>query len=88
MGWGGGLFVFLVFIVVIVVIVVIAWLILTVASQRSHHHRPIQPQGPASAEPSSEALKILDERFARGEISPEEYTERRDLLKGSSSRTT
>jgi putative membrane protein len=79
MGWGGGLFGLLIF---LVFIAVIAWVILNVASQRTHHHRHMHHEG--SGEPSSDALKILNERFARGEIGAEEYTERRDLLKGSS----
>lgn len=36
--------------------------------------------GGASAGPSSTALGILDERFARGEIDAEEYVQRRTLL--------
>jgi putative membrane protein len=31
---------------------------------------------------SSDALRLLDERFARGEIDEEEYRKRRDLLAG------
>lgn len=29
-----------------------------------------------------DALRLLDERFARGEIDADEYTRRRDLLRG------
>jgi hypothetical protein len=36
--------------------------------------------GGASVGPSSTALGILDERFARGEIDAEEYVQRRTLL--------
>jgi len=40
--------------------------------------------GPARGEhPSPGPLEILDERFARGEISAEEYAERRRVLKGT-----
>jgi putative membrane protein len=80
-GWAGALFGLLLF---LVFIAVIAWVILTVVSQRSHHHRHMHEWGPGPVEASSDALKILNERFARGEISADEYTERRDLLKGSS----
>ena len=38
-------------------------------------------------EGSTRATSILSERFARGEISPEEYRERQSTLKGSSPRT-
>jgi putative membrane protein len=31
---------------------------------------------------SSDALRLLDERFARGEIDEDEYRKRRDLLAG------
>jgi putative membrane protein len=80
MGWGGGLLGLLLFFIFIAVVV---WIILTVARERGHHHGPPHEWGPGPSD-SSTALKILNERFARGEISPEEYTERRDLLKGSS----
>ncbi|OFW77233.1 MAG: hypothetical protein A2Z48_01965 [Actinobacteria bacterium RBG_19FT_COMBO_70_19] len=41
--------------------------------------------GGAGARPGQErdGMGILDERFARGEISEEEYTERRRVLEGS-----
>jgi putative membrane protein len=41
--------------------------------------RPGGPGPPGSGNP---ALEILRERFARGEISPEEFEERRRLLGG------
>jgi uncharacterized membrane protein len=44
----------------------------------------MSPPGSGTGEPNAEALKILNERFARGEIGAQEYTERRDLLKGTS----
>jgi putative membrane protein len=31
---------------------------------------------------ADQAVRILDERFARGEIDAEEYTQRRELLRG------
>ena len=42
-----------------------------------------RPEGPSAAGTSSEddALRVLDARFARGEIDAEEYTSRRDLLR-------
>ena len=47
---------------------------------RSWGHRP---EGTSAAGTSSEddALRVLDTRFARGEIDAEEYTSRRDLLR-------
>ena len=41
---------------------------------------PSGPPAPPGAEPSR-ALQILDERFARGEIAPEEYASRREKLR-------
>ncbi|MDQ3646181.1 MAG: SHOCT domain-containing protein [Actinomycetota bacterium] len=35
------------------------------------------------APPRSNALNVLEERFARGEISREEFTERREVLRSS-----
>lgn len=81
MGWGGGLFGLFLFLIFIAVVV---WVIVTVARERDHHHGHPHEWGAGARDPSSAALKILNERFARGEISAEEYTERRDLLKGSS----
>jgi putative membrane protein len=41
-------------------------------------------RGPATSPPSSGALTILEERFARGEISPEEFAERKRVIQGGS----
>jgi len=47
---------------------------------RSSGHRH---EGPPQSDvrPGDEALRILDERFARGEMDADEYTRRRDLLR-------
>lgn len=39
--------------------------------------------GPTERASPANALAILDERFARGEIDAEEYQHRRELLRGS-----
>ncbi len=83
-GWGGGLFGLLVFLIFVAVVV---WVILTVARERGHRHGHPYGWGPGPSvpsDPTQDALKILNERFARGEISVDEYTERRDLIRGSS----
>ncbi|WP_299445130.1 SHOCT domain-containing protein [uncultured Phycicoccus sp.] len=36
----------------------------------------------STARPENPALKVLDERFARGEIDEDEYRRRRDILQG------
>ena len=42
-----------------------------------------RPTSPTGADPAySAARRILDERFARGEIDEDEYRRRRDLLRG------
>ncbi len=45
---------------------------------------PAQTQAgsPPGAEPSGSALRILEERYARGEIDTDEFTERRRTLDG------
>jgi putative membrane protein len=76
-GWGWGAwfamaFMMLAFWGLIVAVVIVAF--------RSWGHRP---EGASAAGTSSEddALRVLDTRFARGEIDAEEYTSRRDLLR-------
>lgn len=64
---------------------ILAWAVVSVIRQRDVHRRG-EPQSP-SGTGSSDALRILDERFARGEIEVDEYTKRRDLLKESGSAT-
>jgi len=44
-----------------------------------HRHRSSGPQPPA--DPGDQALRVLDERFARGDITEEEYRHRRDVLR-------
>ncbi len=41
---------------------------------------------PASARPGTGAARLLDERYARGEISVEEYRERRHTLEQTAAR--
>jgi putative membrane protein len=59
---------------------ILAWAVVTIIRHKSADHGPVA-QTPAGA--SSDALRILDERLARGDIDVDEYTRRRDLLKGS-----
>ena len=53
---------------------VLAIVVLAVLGNRRHHH----PRG--RIPPQSDALKILDERLARGEIDAEEYRIRKSVL--------
>jgi putative membrane protein len=58
----------------------LAWAIVNIIRQRDGHLGGAQSP-PASGSP--DPLRILDERLARGEIEIDEYTRRRDLLRGN-----
>jgi putative membrane protein len=82
-GYGGGPPIFGL-LVLIVVLAIVVWVVLSITRHSSHHH-PHRPHhfddGAATgASETSEALKILNERFARGEIDADEFAQRRDLL--------
>ncbi len=49
--------------------------------QARSHPSQSPPPTPPTAAPTSDAERLLAERFARGEIDAEEYTARRDLLR-------
>ena len=59
---------------------ILAWAVVNIV-RHNNAHRDGRSQSPAGTG-GSDALRILDERFARGEIETDEYTRRRDLLKG------
>lgn len=72
-GWGGGM----IFgpIILIVVIVIIALIVMGVMRMgRCHGHRCHHRRG------GSDAVSILEERFARGEIEADEFEKRRKML--------
>ncbi len=72
MGWGGWLA--MGFALVIFWGLVITGIVLLVRSLGHRHDVTAGPTGPTAA------LRILDDRFARGEIDAEEYGRRRQLL--------
>ena len=70
--WGAGWWILMALMMVIfwgLVIVGAVWLIRALMSERHGH---------GSASP----IELLDRRLASGEITPEEYRERRDVLRG------
>jgi putative membrane protein len=69
-GWVGLLWMVLVWGAILGVVFVLVRAMTSTPAQGGEH----SPPGP---------FEILDERFARGEISAEEYTERRRALRGS-----
>ncbi len=73
-GWGGWLVMSLVMLVFWAL--VIAGVVALVRSSRSQDRRP-----PGDGAPGDEAGRILAERFARGELTEEQYTHQRDLLR-------
>ena len=75
-GRGGPFVGFLVLLLIIAAVVVV---VLFVRQERTRRHGPLATAGGASA--SFEALRILDERFAKGEIDADDYKIRRDLLR-------
>ncbi len=75
-GWGWGAWLLMAAMMVIFWGVVIAAL---VTFLRYSGHRRNEP--PSGGDGRDQALRILDERFARGDIDADEYTRRRDLLR-------
>ncbi len=67
-------------VVLLAAIGVLVWVVATLLHQRRPPAAlpPPAPGGPAD----TGARRILDERFARGEIDADEYTSRRNLLDG------
>ncbi len=61
----------------------LAWIIVTLIRHRGTPPASTEAPAPLGPPPLPGALGILDERFARAEIDEEEYTRRRNLLKGS-----
>jgi putative membrane protein len=72
MGWGGWLTVG--FVLLVFWGLVITGIVLVLRSFGHRHEAAHQPAGPTTA------LRILEDRFARGEIDADEYGRRRQLL--------
>lgn len=74
-GWGPG---FEIWGVLMGLAQVAFWVILIVLLVKLFQNRDRGPMGPSSA------LQLLEERYARGEITREEFVERRSVLLGRS----
>lgn len=83
-GWGHSLFGLVLFLIVVAAAITVVMLLVR-SWDASRRHVHVGAQGGATAPPRvpNDALRILDERFARGEIDAEEYTTRRTLLRSS-----
>ena len=69
-------------IIMVLFFAALIWVLVSLLGPKAHTHHHDAP-GPHDAQPgrpAPDAVRILDERFARGEIDAEEYQQRRDLL--------
>ncbi|MGC2484923.1 MAG: SHOCT domain-containing protein [Acidimicrobiales bacterium] len=72
-------------VVLLIVIAAVAFLVTLVVRKTRFAHRFATGFGPHThASSASDAVRILDERLARGEIDAADYQERRNLLRGTS----
>jgi putative membrane protein len=62
---------------------ILAWAVVSIIRQRDGQRLGGAQSPPAGGGGSPDPLRILDERLARGEIEIDEYTRRRDLLRGT-----
>jgi putative membrane protein len=88
-GGNGPLATFVILVLFVIVIAALALLVTLFIRRSRFAHRFAGAQGVGLTErwrpsPATDALHILSERFARGEIDADDYRERRDLLNGQS----
>lgn len=76
-GWGWGAWVAMAFMMLVFWGAIVAVVLVAI---RSWGHRP-EGTGAGGTSSEDDALRVLDTRFARGDIDAEEYTSRRDLLR-------
>jgi putative membrane protein len=72
---------FVVFLVLLLLVAAVVLVVLFIRQERVRRHGQLVSAGEVAG--SLDALRILDERFAKGEVDPEDYKVRRDLLRGT-----
>ena len=85
-GYGGGSHWGLWILMIVAMVVfwaALAWIIVTLVRHRGTQPVPGAVTTGSAAGSNVEALRILNERLARGEIDGDEYTRRRTLIDGS-----
>jgi putative membrane protein len=85
-GDGGGHWVVWVLMIVAMVVFwgALAWIVVTLVRHRgTPPDSGTTPPNPWVPPPTSDGLRILNERLARGDIDEEEYTRRRALIEGT-----
>jgi putative membrane protein len=87
-GYGDGGSHWVVWVLMIVAMVVfwgaLAWVVVTLVRHRgTPGDSGTTPPNPSVPPPTSDGLRILHERLARGDIDEEEYTRRRALIEGT-----
>ena len=76
-GWGWGAWIFMAIMMLIFFALAAAAVVALIRA--SDRRRPQMAPPPATG--SDDALRLLDERFARGDIDTDDYTKRRELLR-------
>lgn len=80
-GWGWGAWVVMIILMVLFWSAIVAVAVMFFRNWRGGYAAPPPgPAGPGETGPEA-AMRVLEERFARGEIDAEEFTKRRDLLR-------
>jgi uncharacterized membrane protein len=65
----------------LIIVALVVWALIVITRHLKHQQSQLGGQAASgAASTTADAMKILNERFARGEIDPDDYTRRRDLL--------
>lgn len=81
--WGWGTWLGMGLMMTVLTVLVVVAVVLLVRATTGPQNTTTTPPGPPPDTPrDSEAQRVLDERFARGDIDEGEYVARRDLLRG------